>query len=165
MLCDHPKNMLCCKCTCLYWIKRSKLQVPFWFLCLSTGLRYVCSFCCYDSAGSKDPPDRYSYCRMLSGWKTDISAAKASLLPPNPPCETCLPRKAQVLLVSPALPGVFEWQLRLAGTLAPHYCSRASKSVISFLWCQPGSESSICLQLHQIWDSSCFRNKLCLLFG
>ena len=110
-------------------------------------------------------PTRCPSCGMLSGWKSDIPSAKTSSFPPNPPRERCLPRKAQVLPVSPAVPGVFEWQLCLAGTLASHYCSSSSKSIVSFLQCQPDSESSICLQLCQIWDSSCFRNKLCSLFG
>lgn len=52
-LSDHPKNLFCC--TCLHWIKRHK--VPFWVLCLSTGLRYACSFCCCDTAGFKDLPE------------------------------------------------------------------------------------------------------------
>lgn len=85
MLCDCPKNMFCYKCTCLYWIKRSKLQVPFWVLCLSTGLRYACSFCCYDSAGSIDPPDALNAGCFQAGKLT-------SLLPK-------LPHFPQILLV------------------------------------------------------------------
>lgn len=50
---DHSKNLFCC--TCLHWIKRHK--VPFWVLCLSTGLRCACSFCCCDTAGFIDLPE------------------------------------------------------------------------------------------------------------
>lgn len=85
MLCNHPKNMFCCKCTCLYWIRRSKLQVPFCFLCLLTGLRYACSFCCYDSAGSIDPPDALNVGCFQAGKLT-------SLLPK-------LPHHPKILLV------------------------------------------------------------------
>jgi len=85
MPCDRPKNMFCCKHTCLHWIKRSKLQVLFCFLCLSTGLRYACSFCCCDSAGSVDPPDALHAGCFRAGKVT-------SLLPK-------LPRFPQILLV------------------------------------------------------------------
>lgn len=158
MFCDHPKNMFDCKCTCLYRIKRYKLPVPFSFLCLLTGLKYSCSFGCCDSAGSIDPPD--APIRMLSGWKTDICCQ--SFLAFHKSSLWSMPtKKSTDFLLSPAPPGVVEWQLRLAGNSTPLSCTSASKSVLSFLQCQPGSESSICLQLCQIWDSSCFRNKLC----
>lgn len=159
MFCDHPKNMFCCNCTYLYWIKRCKLPVPFWLLCLLTGLKYSCSFGCCDSAGSIDSPDApYQDALRLEDWhlccQNFLAFPKSSLW-------SMSTKKSTDFLLSPAPPGVFEWQLRLAGNSTPLCCTSASKSVLSFLQCQPGSESSICLQLCQIWDSSCFRNKLC----
>lgn len=59
------------------------------------------------SAGSIDPPDALNVACFQVGKQTSL-LPKLPPPPPNPPCETCLPRKAQVLLVSPALPGVFE---------------------------------------------------------
>lgn len=140
-------------------------KFPFVFLGLWTGLMCAWSFCCYDSAGSIDPSDAFIDpwdAFSLESWHL---CSQSFLTPPKSFLWNLSTKKSTSFAGITNSNSICVWQLCLAGTLAPHYCSSASKSGLSFPQCQPGSESSICLQLCQMWDSSCFRNKLYLLFG